>query len=64
MIPSTIAREMATFAARMAAEKVDLKSLGLADHAEWRPRINKSLETNQQAVPGHKSDWDEGPPRP
>lgn len=30
MIPSTIAREMATFAARMAAEKVDLKSLGLA----------------------------------
>lgn len=31
MIPTTIAREMATFAARMAAENVDLKSLGLAN---------------------------------
>jgi hypothetical protein len=30
MVPGTIAREMGTFAVRMAAEQVDLKSLGLA----------------------------------
>jgi hypothetical protein len=31
MVPRTIAREMAIFAARMATENIDLKSLGLAD---------------------------------
>jgi len=31
MVPRTIVREMATFAASMATEKIDLKSLGLAD---------------------------------